>query len=277
MTTQRFKAWGGVLLAGLLCVSGGSAPLQAAPNPKKGFGLIAGRDPKWLDKLHALNATWFYGWGLDKPEGVPADIEFVPMDWGYWGNTDGSVDKVLAKARAQGSISTLLGFNEPDGKEQANLSVEGALEAWPLLEKTGLKLGSPAAVHAHGDWMQQFMKGVDEKKLRVDFVTIHWYGGNNPADFLGYLEHVHEMYKRPVWVTEFAPADWEAGPNRPNRYTPTQMADFMRAVLPEMNKRDYVQRYAWYSAGVNDAALGPASLFNPDGSLTELGQLYSTL
>lgn len=281
---KRFKCMltGAMVLAGFVLPSCAQeqpvqAPVRPALNAKKGFGTVAGRDPKWLDKLRALRASWFYGWGLDKPQNVPADIEFVPMDWGYWGNKDGAHEKVLNRAKAQKGVKTLLGFNEPDGKEQANLSVEGALEAWPQLQATNLRLGSPAAVHAHEDWMKRFMAGAKEKGFRVDFVTIHWYGGNDPNGFLGYVDLVHKLYGRPIWITEFAPADWEANKNRPNRYTPAQMADFMARVLPELNKRPYVERYAWYSAGVKDPSLGPASLFGEDGSLTDLGRLYSRL
>jgi len=74
--------------------------------------------------------------------------------------------------------------------------------------RTGLTLGSPAAVHADGDWMEAFMAGAEKKGYRVDFITIHWYGGADLEGFLGYLARVHALYHRPLWVTEFAPADW---------------------------------------------------------------------
>ena len=51
----------------------------------------------------------------------------------------------------------------------------------------------------------------------------------------------------------------------------------MRVVLPAMDKLDYVQRYAWYSASPDDAALGASALFQKDGSLTDLGRLYASL
>ena len=51
------------------------------------------------------------------------------MVWGYWGQ-DASLAKLGEKAKATGQRH-LLGFNEPDGKDQANLSVEKALAAWP--------------------------------------------------------------------------------------------------------------------------------------------------
>lgn len=259
----------------LLLFAGLGTPAQAGPITKKGFDIVANKDGKWAAYVTALNVHWFYTWGGDEPAGVPKGVEFVPMAWGYYGNKGNGQVKWLAKMAAQPGVRHFLGFNEPDGKSQADLSVESALEGWQYMNQLSVPLGSPAAVHADGDWMQKFMQGVDQKHYHVDFITIHWYGDCNAQGFLGYLAHVHEMYHRPLWITEFSPGDWSAGPGHPNRYTTQQVAGFMKAVLPAMNKLDYVQRYAWYSAGTDDPALGKGALFNKDGSLTELGRIYA--
>lgn len=262
-----------IALAGLLVLACLSAPdAIAAPSPKKGFDVVVRPDDGWRHDVMALNARWFYSWGGDEPKNLPRGIEFVPMTWGYYGNKNNGQVKWLAKVKSQPGIRHLLGFNEPDGKDQANLSGEGALEGWPYLMGTGLILGSPAAVHADGDWMQRFMKAADQKKYRVDFITIHWYGGADANGFLGYLAHVHDLYHRPLWVTEFAPADWSGH----RGISPRQAADFMRVALPVMNKLPYVQRYSWFSASPDDAALGASALFNKDRSLTDLGRLYAS-
>ena len=88
------------------------------------------------------------------------------------------------------------------------------------------------------------MKGVQERKLRVDFVTIHWYGDPSPGGFLGYVEAMHKLYQKPVWITEFCPADWSAD-SKPNRFNERQVQDFMRAVVPALQGRGYVERFAW--------------------------------
>lgn len=263
----------GLLVLACLGTGTQAAPVAAKSSPKKGFCVVARPDGKWKQQVTALNAHWFYSWGGDKPAGVPANVEFVPMDWGYYGNKDNGHVKWLAKVKAQPGVKTLLTFNEPDGKQQANLPVDKALEAWPQEMGTGLTLGSPAGVFPDREWMTAFMNGVKEKKYRVDFITIHWYGGADPNGFLGMLQRVHELYHKPLWVTEFCPADWSGK----RGVSPKQVADFMRVVLPEMNRRDYVQRYAWFSASPDDAALGAGALFAKDGSLTELGRLYASL
>lgn len=263
----------GLTLAGLGLMGPLSQNTAQAASPKKGFDVVVRKDGVWRREVTALHARWFYSWGGDEPTDMPKGVEFVPMDWGYYGNKDNQLVTWLAKVKAQPNVHALLGFNEPDGKDQANLSVDKALEGWPYLEGTGLTLGSPAAVHADGDWMKSFMQQAEQKKYRVDFITIHWYGGTNPQDFLGYLQRVHDLYHRPLWVTEFSPADWSGH----HPVTPQQAMDFMKVALPAMDKLDYVQRYSWYSASSDDKALGAGALFNKDGSLTDLGKLYASL
>ena len=235
------------------------------PSYKKG---LAGY-PQQIGNVHP---SWIYTWGGDEPANLPASVEFVPMAWSYYGNTNNNFSNWLnGYVKKQPGVKSVLGFNEPDSTTQANLTVAQALDGWQYLQSTGLPLGSPAAVHADDQWMRDFMAGAAAKNYRVDYVTIHWYGGNDPNGFINYVDYIHNLYNKPVWVTEFAPADWSGQ----HGISARQAYDFMRQVLPALNSRSYVQRYAWFSADVNDAALGQAALYNHDGSLTPLGQLYS--
>jgi hypothetical protein len=142
--------------------------------------------------------------------------------------------------------------------------------------KTGLRLGSPAAVHAHQEWMREFMKQAKEQKYRVAFVCVHWYGAPNAGEFVHYLRTIHHMYGKPVWITEFAVADWTAKSRPQNRYSPEIVLCFMREILPRLDELEFVERYAWFSLGEDDRALGPSALFKEDGSLTALGRFYAS-
>ncbi len=253
----------------------------AAPQrSKKGVCLTTGRENEkvWRQRVASLNVGWHYSWGPILPEPAPKGVEFVPMIWGFWGASPDFL-KVLDELRAaklDGSRTHLLAFNEPDGKDQANMSVDKALEAWPFLEKTGLRLGSPGAVHADKEWMQQFMTRANEKGYRVDFVCVHWYGSPHVEPFIERLKKIHEMYQKPLWITEFAPADWNAKTVEENRHTPEQVLRFMRELLPRLDQLDFVERYAWFGAWPDSPALGPSALFNKDGSLTALGEFYAS-
>lgn len=98
--------------------------VKKASSLKKGFDTVVRPDGRWREQVMALRAHWFYSWGGDEPASLPPGVEFVPMDWGYYGNKDNSLMRWLAKVKAQPNVHALLGFNEPNGKEQANLTVE---------------------------------------------------------------------------------------------------------------------------------------------------------
>jgi hypothetical protein len=142
---------------------------------------------------------------------------------------------------------------------------------------TGLRLGSPACVHPDREWMKAFMKGVEERHLRVDFVAVHSYGGLNVGGLMNQLAAVHKLFNRPLWVTEFAVGDWKAKTRTENKYQSEQIVKFMEQLLPRLDRCEFVERYAWFPAKPDDRALGPCALFNEDGSLTPVGQAYRTV
>ena len=126
------------------------------------------KDKTWSTRVSALKVYWHYSWGVDANIAEPDSVRFVPMIWGKW-----SLEKNLQKADSMakaGKVTQLLGFNEPDGKEQANLTVDESITYWPQLMNLNIPLGSPACVHADNDWMKGFMAKVAEKGYRVDFI-----------------------------------------------------------------------------------------------------------
>jgi len=243
---------------------------------KKGFCTLVRDNSDWLQKIQALNAKWFYSWGNKKPADVPEGVDFTPMIWGRFDPEKKAVQlNQLTLAGKEGSIKYLMGFNEPDQPKQSNLSVEEAVKLWPVLEATGLPLCSPGCVHPDRQWMKAFMQEVEKHQLRVDYVCVHSYGGTDAQALVKKLKEVHKLYGRPIWITEFAAGDWQAQSVTENRHTPEKVAQFMRELLPMLEKLDFVHRYAWYSASPDSASLGTSALFNEDGSLTELGKIYS--
>jgi hypothetical protein len=247
-------------------------------NPAKSYSQKKGacfttKSASWSTKVSALNVSWHYSWGVDANLKEPDSVRFVPMIWGKW-SLDKSLVKVDSLARL-GKVKHLLGFNEPDGKEQANLTVDESLFYWPQLMKPNIPLGSPACIHADNDWMKGFMTKIKEKGYRVDFICVHWYGGANAQSLIDHLKSIHDLYHRPIWLTEFAPADWSAVSPATSKVTITQALAFMQQILPALEKLDYVERYSWYSSSPDNAALGNSALFDNAGNLTQLGDYYS--
>ena len=241
-------------------------------NPKKGIGM-ATKSGGWKQRLNKLNVQWHYSWGLRPKDDYPEDIKFIPMMWGKWG-----VEKAVAYLNEQkkaGNVDCVLGFNEPDRKTQSNIPVKLALDLWPTLMEANVRLGAPSCVHPDNEWMKTFMKKADERQLRVDFVPIHDYGGPSPKALVNKCKSVYEMYGRPVWITEFAVGDWKAKHVSDNVHTPKRVLEFMKEVLPELDKLDYVERYAWFPADSKNSHLGTSALFNDDGDLTPLGHFYA--
>jgi hypothetical protein len=239
---------------------------------KKG-ACITTKNDTWSSKVSALNVYWHYSWGVGADIEEPDSVRFVPMIWGKW-SLEKSLLQVDSLAKI-GKVKQLLGFNEPDGKEQANLTVEEALSYWPKLMNLNIPLGSPACVHADNDWMKGFMARVEEKGYRVDFICVHWYGGANAQSLIDHLKVIHDLYNRPIWLTEFAPADWSATSPATSKVTKAKALAFMQDILPALEKIDYVQRYSWFSASPESAALGNSALFDSAGKLTTLGEYYS--
>lgn len=232
----------------------------------------------WEARVKKLKVSWHYNWAATLPKPAPEGVDFVPMIWGYWGNSEGFKRNIrrLHQDKLAGREDTLLGFNEPDKKNQANMPVARALKAWPYLEWTGLRLGSPATVNPTNEWMQTFMREAKKRNYRVDFVTVHWYGGANADSLISRLKQVHKMYGKPIWITEFAVADWNAKSRAQNKFSEKQVLRFMKEVLPRLDQLEFVERYAWFSGGPNNKNLGPSALWKSDGSLTELGKYYSS-
>lgn len=249
--------------------------LRVRKHSKKGIGLRIQPNNDWGKKLESLNVSWHYSWGL-KPkekERYPGNVQFVPMVWGS--NDIENVAEYLKEQRKLGKIDSLLGFNEPDHKKQSNITVEKALELWPILMKIDARLGSPACINPYNEWMKTFMQQADERKLRIDFITIHHYGGPNPKALINKCKQVYEMYGRPIWITEFAVGDFQMKDTKKHKYSSQRVLKFMQGVLPELDKLDLVERYAWFPAKKNNKHLSTSALFNEDGKLTTLGRYYA--
>lgn len=234
--------------------SGGMQPLK---------GLAFASTDQCAD-LAKLGVSWFYNWGTTtKCTGV----EYVPQIWGDW--TKLNWVPMPAKAVA-GGAKYLLGFNEPDGAGQANMSVADALKLWASFDQPGVQLGSPAV--AGEGWLPDFMTGVAAQKLRVDFIAVHWYGWeantcNDTSQLEGKIKWA-EQWQRPIWITEWScrlqPAD--------------VVAKFYTDALAMLKKHPLVVRYAWFEARSgsvpNDSDFNNSALLDGSGNPTALGNEY---
>jgi hypothetical protein len=126
--------------------------------------------------------------------------------------------------------------------------------------------------------MRDFMTEADRLGYRIDYTGVHWYGGTHVADFKAKMRRIYEKYgRRPILITEFAPADWEAKTLAQNRHKPHLVLAFMKEVLPWLERQDWVAGYAWYSFEHNQAVGHTSSFFDGNGNLTACGRYYQSI
>jgi hypothetical protein len=172
----------------------------------------------------------------------------------------------------------LLGFNEPDMSSQSNMTVDQALSLWPRLMRTGMRLGSPAVAFGGdtpGGWLARFMGGAKARHYRVSFITLHWYGGDfrtaaAVSQLRSYLQAVWKRYHKPIWLTEFALANFGGSPQTPGR---GQQAAFLTAATAMLQRLSYVRRYAWFGLEATPAD-GSMGLFRSGAVATTVGRAF---
>jgi hypothetical protein len=218
-----------------------------------------------------VNAGWYYTWGL---QGVPQfDLKFTPMVWG--------APDVKKLDQISPGATELLAFNEPDGAQQSNVSVQEAAELWTQLKakanSMNARLGSVATAQsplAPNSYFDQLWNAITDKP---DFICLHWYAPPNAQSFLTWIDNIWQKYQKPIWITEMCVADWKATTSNPERFTTEQIQEFMDQVVAGMNQRSYVERFSWKTRPTTDVNMGNGALIALDGTLTPLGQHYAQI
>eukprot|EP00930_Biecheleria_cincta_P068394 TRINITY_DN5578_c1_g1_i1.p1 TRINITY_DN5578_c1_g1~~TRINITY_DN5578_c1_g1_i1.p1 ORF type:complete len:722 (-),score=112.54 TRINITY_DN5578_c1_g1_i1:260-2134(-) len=226
---------------------------------------------------HTPTGTW--RGGPDLAEWEHYGLNFVPMIWG-------AAQEQLGRAENEGLPAhkmALLGFNEPNFPDQANLSPSEAAALWPRLQKLAEKAGidtlvAPAVNFADYDpikWLTDFLQACGNCK--IDAIAFHSY-----TCYGKYLQdHIakYKVFNKPLWLTEFACSD---ASSMERLEAQGQMA-YMREAIPLLEQDSSVEMYAWFSYFADDwqypivdGRNGDAGLIFPNGSLSELGRLYSS-
>jgi hypothetical protein len=275
----------GLLLTLLVVSSGGSgvstgASSQRAPAVWAKRGVASARYLASAPAvLSPLRAAWAYDWSATTPRRLRG-VDWVPMVWGA-GSVTRATMAGLRRARSSGRARNLLGFNEPDYGSQSNLTPGQAAGLWPQLQRTGLRLGSPApAVPADG-WLARFMQLARARHLRVDFIALHYYQDFTDPHAVPRLRRqltaIHNRYRKPIWITEIGAMDIRRW-HRPMARTPTAAlaVGYMRRVFAMLDALPFIERYAWFTDDCwNDAACRFSSLITPQRRLSPAGRTFA--
>jgi hypothetical protein len=298
---------GGTDAAGDAASSSGGAP-DARPDAASGgsdAGLDAGRDARGSEDssnppveraackrglgygyhsqadLTALSPTvaWWYNWSHVPDEALRdgsyrnARVEYVPMVWGGSFDVSRLTNEIPTGARA------LLGFNEPNFGEQANLSASQAAALWPnvqqIADARNLLLVSPAVNFCGGNcqdtdpfgYLDDFFAACTG--CRVDAVAFHIYvgcnqsGANKAQWLINHVETYKQRFSQPLWLTEFACTDAASF---------AEQVAFLEDAVEYLENEPRIARYAWFSGRFPGIPF--VNLLGADGELTSLGQAY---
>lgn len=211
------------------------------------------------------SVSWAWNWDsspwkiIDGLSYAPTLHSLKPEATGPWAaNAKKAIDS------AKGGPAYLLGFNEPDIADQANLSPGAAVSAWKQymtpLAGGNVKFGSPqvsngvgtnpATGQAYGlEWLKQFVAACTG--CQIDFYVVHWYGCTDGCSidtdaqafktFIGQAKAFAGGKK--LWITEFGTHN-------------ADQAGFIKEVLPFLDGEDAVERYSYFMVKDGDLLSG---------------------
>ncbi len=264
----------------LLLIQGGL--FAQTVSPKRGFG---GPLNGISDLAAVENCAWYYNWsqepGSSVINSVKNYIDYTPMAWGA------SYDETALREYLTNhpEIEYLLGFNEPNFLEQANIGPVAAAEMWPQLQSIAddfnLKLVSPAlnfcysggAVIENGieytdpiQYLDDFFAALPEDS-RVDYVAIHGYFDNTGA--LPWYIGLYDKYDRPLWLTEFN--------HSASDVTELSQQNYMVEALDYLENEPKVFRYAWFLVRSTQDNTNILANDGTLGTLTDLGLIFTNM
>jgi hypothetical protein len=254
------------------------APMELAGRPyvKRGLTLACGEPESaaQVQDVAGARAVWIWDWGTQPP--LFPGIESIATI-----KTAADIGKSLG-----GNSPWLLGFNEPDASNQANLTPDEGARLWALLEQAYPfhKLASPQPMYTGFGWLEAFRAAYIVQQghaPRLDALAIHTYSGNTAAAFIAQVRHAMNLARAwgiaEVWVTEFSLAPLL---DRSIRDTSNEL----QVYLDFLDSEPLVTRYAiWTNRvecmrsihGFAYEGQFDTPLFHMDGSMSELGRVYS--
>lgn len=218
-----------------------------------------------------LGTNWHRSWGL-----------YV----GYWDNRIGvpCVWGALMINQAVyigigGNTPYVLGFNEPDMADQANMTPEEAAPLWHTLTQARPErlFASPSTIESD-TWLPDFrncyisMFGIPP---RFDVIDIHCYADDPTADLARVdlaCTYANTWGVNEVWISEF-----QYGHRQEEGAT-----DRLVTFFDELRSRPLVKKVFWFAVNIHPAPWYPddwliPNLVTDEWELTELGEVYRDL
>ncbi|KAK7107696.1 uncharacterized protein [Littorina saxatilis] len=224
--------------------------------------------------VYRNKVAWWYDWEdypdyWDTMKGScgPLLENRAAMVWG-WRSEDRTI-------RIPHDATVVLGYNEPNHHEQANLTAREAALHWPDIQKAAgsrtlvgpspTNCGPPSCDQDVWPWMDEFLQNCPQ--CRLDYVATHLYWCD-PHREMAFLQRLYDRYHKKIWITEFA---------CPYKQSLEDQLNYMKTILPLLEASPIVYRYSWFiSRWEGDWFIAQnASLLHQHSSTpTPLGQYY---
>lgn len=191
--------------------------------------------------------SWSYNWANTYASNQETKyqqygIQYVPMCW----NNSYSAANISAYYAAHASQQNyLLGYNEPNLTDQANMTPTQAAEKWgdvvALAKNNNARLISPAMNwgtlpgYSNGvQWLQEFFTKVNSND--ISGIAVHIYM-NTAKGTLSDLQR-YKVFGKPLWLTEFCAWDGTS--------TSAAQCQFMCQCINALEQDKDLERYAWF-------------------------------
>jgi len=228
--------------------------------------------------------SWFYNWAYlpAQDENIPetikeCDIMYIPMAW----NGGIQIETLRQYYRENPQVKYLLGFNEPNFIEQANMTPTAAAAKWPVLEEIarefGLKIIGPAvnygpnggSVSENGiiysdpvDYLDAFFAACPD--CQVDYIALHCYM-STVSSLKSFIDRFRK-YDKPIWLTEFCA--WDDGT------TEVSQRKYMADAVNYLETDPIIDKYSWFIGRWATAFPYMQTYGRNPGQLTNIGEVY---
>jgi len=179
--------------------------------------------------------------GEERQKCFPSDpnVTFVPMIFGGERGMDNCGEEICGGDIPE-EYKIILGFNEPNMADQANMSPQEAALEW--IEVMGRYpdrlLVSPATGHADTEWFDEFWAECELLGCRFDFLATHFYNAKSAENTIKVLEDYSSRYGGlKIWFTEFAVK---------TEHDEDAVILYIEELLPLLEHSDFIFRYSWF-------------------------------
>lgn len=204
------------------------------------------------------NIGWCYNWAAASGS-IASGIEYIPT---LWGQSSTSTWINSANTAIANGATAVIGFNEIDHPQQANLDASTAASLYKQYITTPysgkVKLVSPSVTNGAAPMgltaLANFMSACSD--CGVQAINIHWYDtSSNFEYFKSYVTGAYSQFNLPIWITEFGTTDGND-------------AAFLAQALPWLDSQSFVERYAYFMAEDGKLLTG--------GALNAAGTAYAS-